>query len=96
MNTSLKNLMRNNFMFVKELFDKENITCPEWLSYNMIDDYWQDAEYSLEDNVHKWTFKDELRNVLITFDGERYTFGAYFEDIFEVLNIITEDSVMTT
>lgn len=79
-------------MFVHELFDKENINCPEWLSDELIDDYWQDAEYSLEDNVHKWTFKDELLNVLISFDGETYTFGAYFDDLFKVFSVVTADS----
>lgn len=78
-------------MKLKDLFDKENIICPEWLSNKMIDSYWENADYSLEDNVHKWIFKDELRNTMITFDGETYIFGAYSPDgYFQVFEKETE------
>ena len=81
-------------MLLKELFDQENIICPEWLSTKMIDDYWQDSTYSSEDGVHKWSFIDGLRNVEIVFDGETYTFGAYSDnDIFTVLEVVTDSEV---
>ena len=80
-------------MLLKELFDQKNITCPEWLSDKMIDDYWQDSIYSFEDEVHKFSFKNELRNVEMTFDGETYTVGAYFDDMYSVLEIVTDSEV---
>ena len=81
-------------MFVKELFDKNNITCPQWLVTHIIDDEWIDSEYSFEKNFHKWIIKNKLKNAQITFDGKTFTLGAYFEDIFHILERITEEYVM--
>ena len=81
-------------MLLKELFYKDNIDCPEWLSFDMIDDYWEDGNYSFEDNTHKWRFTDELRNVEIRFDGQTCTIGAYFDDEFFVFEIITESEII--
>lgn len=35
-------------MFVKELFDKNNINSPEWLVIHIINDEWINSEYSFE------------------------------------------------
>lgn len=79
-------------IFVKDLFKKQNILCPSWLADTPLDDEWKDAEYSFSDGVHKWRFTDELRDVEIRFDGTTYTFGAYRDDAFYLLNECTEDS----
>ena len=77
-------------MMLKELFDGEKIACPEYLCEKIIDDYWLNGKYSFENNVHKWSHKDSMRDVLITFDGDTYTFGAYYDGLFYVLEVTNE------
>ena len=72
-------------MFVKELFDKNNINSPEWLVIHIINDEWINSEYSFEKNSHKWIIKNKLKNVQITFDGKIFTLRTYFENMFYIL-----------
>ena len=79
-------------MLLKELFEKDNVECPLWLSdYYITDDGWV---YSFEDGIHKWRFTDEARDMEIRFDGESYTLGAYFDNDFNVLQRINESEVI--
>ena len=68
---------------LSELFSKAHINCPEWLSYELLEDEWEDAEYSFEEDVHKWTLINELGiRHTITFDGEHYLHGCYYDGLF--------------
>ena len=78
-------------MFVEQLFKKHEVTCPEWLSMELLDDEWNQSEYSIEGDTHKWTLVNPLQNLMITFDGNEYHFKAFTEDgklLFD--NVITK------
>ena len=74
-----------------DLFDKDNILCPEWLSNEYLEDDWKDSTYSFEDGKHTWNLETPFKKVRITFDGEEYQF-LYFNEIGELtpIEIITE------
>ena len=79
-------------IFVDELFKSQNIICPEWLSHaDMLENEWLDSEYTLKEGIHTWRFKNVLKDVEITFDGETYIFGAYRDNNFYLLTEITEE-----
>ncbi len=78
-----------------ELFHKAQVHCPEWLSYELLEDEWADAEYSFEDGVHKWTLISEFGTKHeITFDGEIYLHGCYYDWGF--MPIYERDMLMCT
>ena len=78
-----------------ELFRKANVHCPEWLSYELLEDEWEDAEYSSEESIHKWTLINELGiKHEITFDGETYLHGCYYDGLFTP--IFERDMLMCT
>lgn len=79
---------------ILELFDRDNILCPEWLSYIQLEDDWLDSVYSYEDDKHTWNLQNDFKNVRITFDGEEYNFYAIEEDELIPLEKITEDYEM--
>ena len=65
-------------MLVKELFDKFNITCPNWLETETIDDEFIDlSKYKFEDNTHKWLLKRNDEVTIITFNGKEYRYKAF-------------------
>ncbi len=66
-------------MFVKDLFERDNVDCPEWLDSYLEDD-WMNSIYSFEDNVHKWHLQDPFKNVVISFDGKEYRFQAFDDE----------------
>ncbi len=83
-------------MFLNELFARDGVTCPNWLSNVVLENEWINSHYVFEDNVHKWSFKNQFKNVLITFDNTEYHFIAYSSNG-EILcnNIITESETVT-
>lgn len=79
-------------MLVMDLFDRDNILCPEWLSDEFLEDDWQDSVYSYEEGKHTWSLENSFKNVKINYDGKEYHFLAYSEDgelMFD--EIITKD-----
>ncbi len=52
-------------MFIKDLFERDNVPCPEWLD-DYLEDEWMDSVYSFEDNVHYWKLHNPLKNVVIS------------------------------
>ena len=78
-------------MLLQDLFKKDDVNCPEWLSHEFIDDGWKDSTYSFEDNTHKWTLKNPLQDLLITFDGNEYHFIAFHDGQVLLDNVITDD-----
>lgn len=81
-------------IFVKDLFATQNILCPEWLSSIPLDDEWIDSSYSFEEGVHKWRYKDALKDVEISYDGMTYRDGVYRNEDFYLLSEITEDDII--
>ena len=79
---------------VLELFDKDNILCPEWLSYLQLEDDWIESVYSYEDGKHTWNLKNDFKDVRITFDGEEYNFYAIDGEDLICLETITEEYAM--
>lgn len=82
-------------MLVIDLFDRDNILCPEWVSNEFLEEDWQDSVYSYEDDKHTWSLETSFKNVKITYDGEEYHFIAYTEDG-EVMfdEVITKDEII--
>ena len=83
-------------MLLIELFDRDNILCPEWLSNEYIDDDWEESQYSFEDGKHIWRLKTPFKDVAITFDGNEYHFLAYDEEgelIFDNVSTAEEEII---
>ena len=64
-------------MFLNDLFQRDGVDCPEWLKHVLIENYWINSTYSYEDETHKWSFKNQSVNLLITFDEKEYLFIAF-------------------
>lgn len=67
-------------ILLKELFERDNVSFPEWLSCEYLDEDWKDSNYSFEKNKHVWSLKTLFKNVRITFDGKEYHFIAFDEE----------------
>ena len=80
-------------MLLIDLFDKDNILCPEWLSDEYLEDDWQDSVYSYEDGKHTWSLKNEIMNNKITFDGTECNYSYFIDEVGEMTTFrtITED-----
>lgn len=63
-----------------DLFDRDNILCPEWLSNEYLEDDWMDSVYSYEEDKHTWSLKTPMKDVKITYDGSECHLLAYFEN----------------
>lgn len=81
---------------IQEFFDVYSVKCPDWMPEKLLDEYWFDCEYTYDSKVHEWVFKDEMRFLVMTFDGELFRLNGYDEEgervIFE--EIITKDRHM--
>ena len=68
---------------VIELFDRDNILCPEWLVYKLLpSEAWLNSIYSYEDGKHTWTLKTDMPgDAKITFDGEEYQLLGYHPEL---------------
>lgn len=64
-------------MLLNDLFQRDGVDCPEWLKHVLIENYWINSTYSYEDETHKWSFKNQSVNLLITFDEKEYLFIAF-------------------
>ena len=84
-------------MFVKELFEEQGVSCPEWLSNEFLKEEWHNSEYSFVDNTHQWILLNPLKNI-ITFDGEEYAFISFDIDDKTILfeKVITAEEVTIT
>ena len=84
-------------MLLKELFEKFDVKCPNWLKNKQINDDWADGKYSNENNTHKWTLDNPFQNLIITFDGETYTFRGFDDEgLLLIENTITKDMYTIT
>ena len=79
------------FILLKELFERDNVPFPEWLSYEHLEEDWKDSKYSFERNKHIWSLKTPLKDVRITFDGNEYHFIAFDEDGNVMFDNVTTD-----
>jgi hypothetical protein len=78
-----------------DLFDKDNILFPEWLSNTEISDDWNNSTYSFENGYHSWVLKDMWGTARICFNGKEYHFQALNEDNEWVLvETITKEDVI--
>lgn len=77
-----------------DLFDRDNILCPDWLSYLKLEDDWQDSIYSYEEGKHTWNLQTPLKNVRITFDGNEYNFYGIIDGDLIRIETITEEEVI--
>lgn len=79
-------------MFLMDLFKRDNVKCPKWLSKTNIEDDWINSDYSFDGNTHKWHLKTPSKDVHIHFDYNEYhliAFNKNNEMMFD--NIITEE-----
>ena len=85
-------------MLLKELFERDGVECPEWLSNELLEDGWKESVYANRGRYHVWTLKNQLQNSRISFDGKKYHFKAFDEDekilLFE--QIITKEFELIT
>ena len=81
-------------LMLKELFERDNVPLPEWLSYEHLEDDWKNSVYSFEGNKHIWSLKTPFKNVCITYDGMEYKFYGIIDEEVICLEIITEDHVI--
>ena len=82
-------------MWMKELFEKHNVTPPEWLSDEMLDDEWEDSIYSIINNSHKWVLKTPIQNMVLLFDGETCILRGFDDgDVVIFEKIITADETL--
>jgi len=77
-----------------ELFDKDDVLCPEWLSYLRLEDDWLDSTYSFEEGIHTWNLETPIKTVRITYDGVEYNFYAIEDGELVCLETIDEDHVI--
>ena len=82
-------------MLLKELFERENVSFPEWLSNDFLKGDWENSVYLKGENIHKWELITPIGMSIITFENYVYTFAGYDEDnnlIFE--KIVTSEETM--
>lgn len=81
---------------LKELFEKQGLTCPEWLDV-ILDQEWEDCEYSIKDDVHTWTVDNPFQHLKITWDGKEYRFEG-FDDQGELIftEVRNKETMMIT
>ena len=77
-----------------DLFDKDNILCPEWLSYESLEDEWLESVYDYDEGIHTWSLDIPMKEAKITFDGVEYNFYAVIDGELHILETITEDHVI--
>ena len=82
-------------MLVIDLFDRDNILCPDWLTEEYLDDDWQDSTYSFNNGYHTWTLEDIFGKSRICFNGDEYHFQALTEEgEWMPFVTITKDSIV--
>ena len=84
-------------VMLSDLFAQEGVKCPDFLKAEMIMTELLDSNYSFENKTHTWKFKDEYRDIKITFDNETYIYQGFDEDGNEIYRkeINKEDGFIT-
>ena len=77
-------------MLLIDLFDRDNISCPEWLSNVYLEDEWLESVYSFEEGNHTWNLETPIKNVRITFNGDEYNFYGVKDGELIRIETITE------
>ena len=72
--------MIEGLIFYSDLFGRDGVECPEWLSDQKLEDYWLSSDYSCEDDVHLWEYRDFARWVVLSWDGTECLLRAFDED----------------
>lgn len=73
-------------MLLKELLEKQEIKCPEWLSGEIIDDEWNNSTYT-PGKEHTWTVQRRGTDCLISYDGTVCRFSCINPDTGELHTI---------
>ena len=81
-------------MLLIDLFDRDNILCPDWLSSKLLEDDWMDSVYSFEEGNHTWNLETSMKNVRITFNGDEYNFYMVEDGNLFRIESITETHVI--
>ena len=67
-------------MKLHELFERDNVDFPEWLSDDLLKENWEDATYLQGENTHKWELTTIAGYKSITLEDEVYTAQVYDEN----------------
>jgi len=92
-------LERDIIITVETLFKKSGISCPVWLSLELLEDEWLNSTYSFENGIHKWVLDEGLiRYLVLSFNGEEYKLEAFNKTREYVIfrEIITEEYHLIT
>lgn len=65
-------------MFLKDLFERDNVKYPKWIPKEFIFDDWKNSTYLKGENLHKWELNldDGFRTITYTED-ESCIFESY-------------------
>lgn len=84
-------------MLLKELFNQQNLNCPRWAEDIFLEDDWSSSEYSNEEGINKWVFKNDIKHLVITFDGDQYILEGFdSEGVLLLREVRTEDEISVT
>ena len=84
-------------VLLSDLFSQVKVKCPNFLKEEKIMTELLDSEYSFENGIHTWKFKDKIRDIKITYDNETYVYQGFDEEGNEIYRkeINSEDSFIT-
>jgi len=68
------------FIDLKDLFERDKVKCPSFLENEKLMEELSNSEYSIENGIHTWKYKDDFRDIKITFDNETYIYLGFDED----------------
>lgn len=64
-------------MNLKELFERDNVPFPEWLSDEPLKWNWENSTYLKGEKIHKWELNTPIGFQSITLEDDTYTFSGY-------------------
>lgn len=67
-------------MLLIDLFDRDNILCPEWLTQEFLEDEWEDSSYSFHEGYHSWILETVFGTSRICFNGNEFHFQSLSDD----------------
>lgn len=67
-------------MKLSELFQRDNVSFPDWLPDDSIPDEWKNAKYFKGNDSHKWELTILSEYNSISFDSKTYLFKGYDEN----------------
>jgi len=65
---------------LKDLFERDNVKCPNFLSKEKVMTELFTSEYSFKDGVHYWRYDDDFRHLELSFDGITYLYLGFDDD----------------